>query len=552
MQPPIRSPVRSFVRSPARRAVRRAGLLAGLAIAVALAPAVAGTNSLGRIDFPNSGAPEAQDDFLRGVLLLHSFEYDDAREAFQEAQQIDPDFALAHWGEAMTHNHPLWRRQDEEAALAALADYAPSAEERRAKAPTEREALYLGAVDRLYGEGDKLERDLAYSEAMGDLAERYPDDLEARAFYALSILGTAQAERDFRIYMRAAAVAEEIFAANPLHPGAGHYLIHSYDDPVHAPLGLRAARVYDDIAPAASHAQHMISHIFVALGHWADSVDSNVRAYEVSKQRREAKGLPVDQLNYHALHWLEYSYLQLGRREAARDILELMRGYAEESGTDRALWHYAVMRAMWNVETLNVETLGADRPAAMGHDVLELGGAAQDLFADALVAVRADELDRARAFLDALADRRAAAAEGGTRQSLLDTAEVLELALRGAIAARRGDEERAVDLMQRATAIETAMPLDYGPPDIVKPSHELYGEILLAMERPEEAVAQFETALYRAPRRTLSLVGLATAAAAAGREETRAEACEALREIVDASMASLPAACGGAPAPGAP
>ncbi|MDX1644325.1 MAG: hypothetical protein R3244_08220, partial [Thermoanaerobaculia bacterium] len=402
--------------------IRRFSLLTAVALVAALGSASAATNSLGRIDFPNSGAPAAQDDFLRGVLLLHSFEYDDARQAFQRAQEIDPDFALAHWGEAMTHNHPLWREQDRDAALAALADYAPTPEARRAKAPTEREAGYLAAVDLLYGEGDKLERDLAYSDAMGELAERYPDDLEARAFYALSILGTAQAERDFRIYMRAAAVAEEVFAANPLHPGAAHYLIHSYDDPVHAPLGLRAARVYDDIAPAASHAQHMISHIFVALGHWADSVDSNVRAYQVSKERREERDLQVDQLNYHALHWLQYSYLQLGRRDDARRILDLMRGYAEESGTSRALWHYAVMRAMWNVETL-----GADPPPPMGYDVLELAGVAQDLFADGLVSVRADDLDAARAHRLSLAERRAEAAEDGAREGLLRTAEVLEL-----------------------------------------------------------------------------------------------------------------------------
>ena len=148
--------------------------------------------------------------------------------------------------------------------------------------------------------------------------------------------------------MRAAAEAEEVFAANPRHPGAIHYLIHSYDDPVHAPLGLRAARVYSEIAPAASHGQHMISHIFVALGRWEDSVESNRTAFEVSRERQEAKGLGVDSLNYHALHWLQYSYHQLGRLDAARGVLDRMHGYATESGTARAVWHYASMRALWN------------------------------------------------------------------------------------------------------------------------------------------------------------------------------------------------------------
>jgi tetratricopeptide (TPR) repeat protein len=312
---------------------------------LAAAVALAAPADLGHVDFPNSGAPPAQPAFARGVLLLHSFEYEDAREAFQEAERIDPAFALAYWGEAMTHNHPLWREQDREAALAALAKLAPTAEERRAKAPTERERGYLGALELLYAEGDKVERDLAYSRAMGELAGRYPDDLEARAFFALSILGTAQGVRDFGVYMRAGAVAEEVFAADPRHPGAPHYLIHSYDDPIHAPLGVRAARVYAKIAPAASHAQHMISHIYVALGLWEESVEANVKAVEVSAERRERKALGVDALNYHALHWLEYSYLQLGRFEDARALLERMATYAAESGSARALWHRAAMRA---------------------------------------------------------------------------------------------------------------------------------------------------------------------------------------------------------------
>src|SRR5678816_2808294 len=160
---------------------------------------------------------------------------------------------------------------------------------------------------------DSRDSDRAYAEAMHRLADRYPDDLEARAFWALAILGTAQGVRDYSVYMSAAAIAEEVFAANPRHPGAAHYLIHSYDDPIHAPLGLRAARTYARIAPAASHAQHMISHIYVALGWWEDSVQSNVNAVAVSIERRKRKRLGPAAVNYHSLQWLVYSYLQLGR-----------------------------------------------------------------------------------------------------------------------------------------------------------------------------------------------------------------------------------------------
>jgi len=210
------------------------------------------------------------------VLLLHSFEFADAASAFREAQQIDEDFALAYWGEAMTYNHPLWQEQDRDAAHATLARYAPTPEARQARAPTDPERAYLAAVDVLYGEGSKTDRDLAYMAEMERMTTKWPDDDEARAFYALSILGSTDGERDFATYMRAAAAAQPVFESNPDHPGAVHYIIHSFDDPVHAPLGLEAARAYSGIAPDAGHAQHMTSHIFVAMGMWEPDKDEKI------------------------------------------------------------------------------------------------------------------------------------------------------------------------------------------------------------------------------------------------------------------------------------
>jgi hypothetical protein len=213
--------------------------------------------TLGHIDFPTSASGEAQEHFVQGVLLLHSFEYADAREEFQAASKIDPAFAMAYWGEALTFTHPVWVEQDESAGRAVLARLGPTREARLAKAPTQREKDYLSAVEILYGDGDKVARDAAYAQAMGSVMKKYPDDLEAAALYAVALLGTCEYERQFPVYMRAAAVAEEVFAKNPQHPGAVHYLIHAYDDPVHAPLGLRPARVYAKLAGSASHALHI-------------------------------------------------------------------------------------------------------------------------------------------------------------------------------------------------------------------------------------------------------------------------------------------------------
>ncbi|HEX7251656.1 MAG TPA: hypothetical protein VF376_02160, partial [Thermoanaerobaculia bacterium] len=312
----------------------RAHVLGPLAILLcARLPAESG--DLGRIDFPTSASPAAQAHFLRGALLLHSFEFDDAADEFREAEKIEPGFAMAYWGEAMTFNHPLWMEQNREEALEALQKLAPTREERLAKAPTEREKGYLSAVEILYGEGDKPFRDRAYAEAMQRLHEKYPDDLDAASLYALALLGTCEGKRDVATYMKAAAIAEEVFARNPQHPGAVHYLIHCYDDPVHAPLGMRAARVYAKIAPSAGHALHMPSHIFFAAGMWEEAAASNTAAWNASLDRAKKKKLGPDEHNDHAIFWLEYAQLQMGRYAEARKTLATMEADARENESKR-------------------------------------------------------------------------------------------------------------------------------------------------------------------------------------------------------------------------
>ncbi|MEE9562161.1 MAG: hypothetical protein V3W50_03715 [Thermoanaerobaculia bacterium] len=498
---------------------------------------VAGEGRLGQIEFPNSGSPAAQNAFIRGVLLLHSFEFEDAGEAFQEAQRIDPGFALAFWGEAMTHNPPLWAQQDRQAALAALARFAPTREERLTRASTERERGYLEAVEILYGEGDKQTRDLAYSQAMARLAERYPEDLEARSFYALSILGTVRA-RDFRTYMRAAAIAEEVFAQNPQHPGAAHYLIHSYDDPVHAPLGLRAARAYALIAPAASHAQHMISHIYTALGQWDEVIEANQKAVAVSEDRLRRKGQPLAHRSHHALLWLEYGYLQQGRFEDARQTLATMADDATASPDLDNLWHYAQMRAAYIV----ADPGRSDTTPPMDLAGVALGAAAADAFATGIEALSRGDLQAAGKAADRMRIARETARktaieegknvyDGANDESELVVAHIMEQELEALILFAKGRTAEALTLLTAATIAEEARPLEYGPPSVVKPSHELLGEVLLALDRPAEARVQFTKALERAPRRTLSLVGLAQAAERAGDLAAAQEARQTLDEI---------------------
>ena len=361
---------------------QRAALLAAV-LTVALSTS-ATTQDLGTIDFPTSGSPAAQPLFIKGVLLMHSFEYDDAREAFVAAQTADPAFAMAYWGEAMTFNHPVWQRTSPDLAKAALNKLAPTPDARRAKAQTEKEKDWFGVVERLYGAGEKVARDLGYADAMKRMHEKYPADDEVRSFYALALLGTSHGGRDVAIYMRAAALVEQVYAKNPQHPGAAHYLIHAYDDPVHAPLGLRFADAYSKIAPAASHALHMPSHIYVAMGMWDESAAINERSVKAADARRDEKKLDVDARGFHALLWLVYSYTQQGRYDDARGVLAQLEAAAKESGSERTRSHLALARAAWLIETRK----WGDAKAPVVAKGLPKDAAIADLFAVGFAALR--------------------------------------------------------------------------------------------------------------------------------------------------------------------
>ncbi len=494
----------------------RPRLLSGLTILVVFAAAAAlaapQQAELGTIDFPTSGSPAAQEHFIHGVLLMHSFEYEPAGEAFREAQSADPGFAMAYWGEAMSYNHPIWQQQDRDAALAALSRLAPTPPQRAAKAGSDKERDWLAAVETLYGEGDKDGRDFTYSDAMRRMHEKYPDDNDVATFYALSLLGTSHDGRDFGIYMRSAAIAAEVFQKNPRHPGAAHYLIHSFDDPIHAPLGLPAARAYSTIAPAASHAQHMTSHIFVAMGMWDDVVAANEVAREVDDAQRAEDGMGPNGCG-HYNSWLQYGYLEQGRIEAAEVEMNLCHEamLADPGSNSR---YFANMRARFVIDSQRWG--GADHWTA---EVQGLGPQADYSFTSGLAAIKQGDVDLARQIVARL--NRAAG-----RDDAPASAGILALELEALVALADGARDDALAKLEEATVLEENTPFAFGPPAVVKPSHELLGEVLLELERFDEAVVAFEGALARAAGRTASLVGLAHAADGAG-DTTKAEEARA-------------------------
>jgi tetratricopeptide (TPR) repeat protein len=470
------------------------------------------TGELGTTHFPNSGAPGAQQDFLRGLLLLHSFEYSAARRSFQAAEREDPDFAMAYWGEALTYNHTLWGEQDLEAARAALAKLGATPEERTAKASTARERAYLASVEQLYGEGDKGRRDANFSAALGAIARAYPDDLDARSFYALSIMGLTGSTRNVANYMRAAAEAEAVYEIDRQHPGALHYLIHAYDDPIHAPLGLRAARRYGKVAPGASHAQHMPSHIFFALGMWDDAIEANVASLKTAQAQGDT--------GYHSLLWLEYAYLQEDRRREAEQLVQsVARDVAAEPNKDNRA-RLAHARAMWLVDTRGSESPGALSPVD-SSGISNINYFAAYDFARGITA--ADKAGEARAALEQLRARieQARTRLTGVTRSWLDniTAQEIEQAtlmanvLAGTIQSHEGDKSAGITQIRAAIASADRMVFEYGPPWSIKPFDEVLGELLLADGRRQEAAAAFQKTLAVYPNRRLAREGLAASQA---------------------------------------
>jgi tetratricopeptide (TPR) repeat protein len=413
----------------------------------------------------------------------------------------------------MTYNHPIWGEYDGEAGRAALARY-------RGTPSSDREALYLEALDPLYrrGIGDKTERDRAYMEAMRRLHEAYPDDDEATAFYALSILGLTNGVRDFGTYMRAAAVAQPVFAGNADHPGAAHYIIHAFDDPIHAPLGLPAARAYGASTPDAGHAQHMTSHIFVAMGMWDDVVRANVNAVRVMDRGRAERGMTDLNRCGHYASWQQYGHLMREEWDEAAAIMDLCQeNQAEPDRDDRA--YYMRMRARQILDSEGWE--GVER---WSFDVSDVASVVPGYdFVDAYAALARGDLLPARR---AVAGWKEVA--GGPRGSEAwwydpDRLRIQILELEALLALEEGRSDEAVPLLREAAELEASLPMEFGPPASLKPPHELLGETLLELGRPEEAVAAFEGSLALAPRRTPSLRGLAEAARASGDERLAAE-----------------------------
>ena len=514
---------------------------------------------LGTLTFPTSAKSDAaQTAFLRGLLLLHLFEYPTAAKAFRQAEKLQPDFAMAYWGEAMTYNHGIWNELDATAGRAALAKLGPTPAVRAAKAPTAREKAYLAAVEILYaGTGTKKERDARYCDAMQRLAADYPHDNNAQLFYALALMARNEGVRNEPDYLHAAAIAQRVFKVSPRNPGAAHYWIHAMDDPAHAAGALVAARALSKIAPDAAHAQHMTSHIFMALGMWDDVVTANQNAMRVVNAQARAAGKPEVECGHYD-YWLEYGYFQQGQFREGERALEACaksippalewarrhasalhtRQYSPEQVASSLYGSLMNMRGTALVESRNWNGMTAKlevNVAGLGPD-----SAWNDFVVGYAAAERGDvaQAQQALARLHALREKNLTSTSDPQLPGYLA---IMDDDLRGIVLIRQHRAEDGLAAIRQAADRYDTMAFDFGPPVPLKPPHELLGEELLKFGKPRQAVPQFEAALKKAPNRTLSLLGLARAQAGAHDVSAAAANYRKLLAIWHAADANLPA-----------
>ena len=476
------------------------------------------TVRLGTANLEVGGTPEAQGAFKKGLLLLYSFEYEDAREYFENAMEADSTMAMAYWGVAMTYNHPLWRTQFTDSAQAVLQLRA----NRKAEPQSELESDLLSALDILYKDGElKEDRDKNYAEYLKKLYKKYPNNPEVAAFYSLSLLGSVGDGRNVETYEKAGEIAASVLETHPEHPGALHYLIHAYDDPDHATLALDAADKYAKVAPEASHALHMPSHIFVAMGMWDRVIASNIDAYDASVARMERKGLKDGARSYHAYAWLQYGYLQKGDIKEAGNMLEKMVNYVESDPTKGARSYLADMKGRYLIESNDLNNDFAN----IKIDVSDLNIMDNAIchFQEGWVAFANGNTGKIDTLITSLdADIR--------RQALyLDTADfiiclpiqrsipfpsdiagakAISFQLKALKAWVENDNTETDKFLSESIATSDTLSFSYGPPEIQKPPHELYADWLITQGRYDEAIEHYNIQLERAPGRRLCLEGI--------------------------------------------
>jgi tetratricopeptide (TPR) repeat protein len=491
-------------------------------------PSTGSEEGWGRAHMQTSCAPAVSVDFDRALALLHNFWYARAFERFNQVAKNDPECAMAYWGAAMTYNHPFWdppSQADETAAWALVQKGL------KARHASTRENLYLAAVAALYkdaGAGLKSARDENYRDAMAAVYAKYPDN-ETKLFYGLSTLGAIpEGSKGFERQGQAAKLFEDVYARQPDHPGVLHYLIHAYDDPKHAQLGLKAARAYSKAAAAVPHALHMPSHIFTRLGYWDESAATNLRGWNVSENDVKRANESGAYRDFHNLNYLEYAYIQLGRYRDAQHTVDIVaaqyqelpnkttapdtpelqsrhvRGRTIYAVPDRVVYGYFDMLTRLVVESGRWDDVAKIPLLVSSRDFV----AVKLQWEAKAAAVRKDPgvATATAAKLVSLSQ------EPGQHPFAKLVLSVQAKEAEAFVAEAAGDPETAIARLKEAVAIEDSIDDLSQPPYPVIPANELCGNLLLELNRPAEATIYFQKTLSRTPNRPKVIFGLARAA----------------------------------------
>ena len=523
-----------------RRLAARLALLSGIALSPLAALAQPHDHShsgaspapaaLGELDFPVGCAPAVQAGFNEAIKLQHSFWYQAARQGFDQVLRQDPDCAMAHWGRALTLlNNPFTPP-----VAANLREGRAGLEQaQRIGAKSEREAGLIAALLQLFagddGPGHRA-RIGQYEQAMAQLHERFPDDAEVAIQYALALnMAALPTDKTHARQLRAAAILEREAARQPKHPGAVHYLIHTYDTPALASRGVAAAERYAALAADAPHALHMPSHIFTRVGRWEESIETNRRSAETARLREET----FDEI--HAMDYMVYGYLQTGQPRAARQVVAELRRL-DTWTPDRPIGGFALTamparlaleRGDWEAAArLGTRSFGVPYVDAITH------------FARALGAARAGRPDAAMADVEAL--KAAAAALQGRDAYWQEQVDIHRVAAEGWIALSRGQQDQGLALLREAAEREGRTDKHPVTPGPLVPAREQLGEMLLLMQRPAEAQREFEAVQQTEPRRFRAVNGAAMAAEQAGDRAAARRHYGQLLEIAAKAETPLP------------
>jgi tetratricopeptide (TPR) repeat protein len=489
---------------------------------------------LGTVHFPVSCAASMQKPFERGVALLHSFWYEEAEKEFTQIAKDDPSCAMAHWGVAMSLWHQLWDNPNPATVKRGQAELKQA---RSVHSKTDRERDYIAALSAYYAKkGDHQQRAKAYSQAMQGVHQNYPEDREAAAFYALSLLASEpDGDSTFAQRKQAAAVLEILFKEEPNHPGVAHYLIHSYDKPQLAALGLPAARRYAGIAPAAPHAIHMPSHIFARLGLWQDDIDSNLASIAATRQTA-AMHMGGEGHQFHAMDFLVYAYLQSGREADAQRVIAEVKAmppmksmYGE--GYDQEAYALSKFPALYSLELRHWSDAAALTPAPNADSTDK----AITYWARAIGAARSGSLPEARKNIAELETIR----QEMLKKKKPTYAQYVENAQKEAeawVAHAEGKDEDAVKSLRAIAEGEESTGDE--PEDI--PAREMLADMLLEAKHPEQALTEYEADLKFNPNRFNGLYGAASAAEMAGKNEQAAKYYAQLIKICAGSNSDRP------------